>query len=351
MHPDSPGRGVSAVMGRKIRTVFHYFADACESRTVTLCFLGMGGLGFGMVLAVAGTGAALIGVLAAAYLAAILLWLLTVGLLEGKRMEELEKLLSDLPETWLLGEVLPKPVGALERRYFRIMRELSRSAVGVAEQACREKEEYCDYVESWIHEMKTPLTACSLILDNGGDLRKLRRELKRADNLTESILYYARLRTAEKDVKIRSFSASDVIGEAVKSQMELLTGAGISVEAEGDFSVYSDRKSVCFMLKQLLINCAKYCPGCQISIQARDGAILVRDNGPGIPAHELRRVTERGFTGSCARTKAPGSAASGGTGMGLYIVQELCGRLGISLGIESEAGKFTCISLRFQSTG
>ena len=97
MHPDSPGRGVSAVMGRKIRTVFHYFADACESRTVTLCFLGMGGLGFGMVLAVAGTGAALIGVLAAAYLAAILLWLLTVGLLEGKRMEELEKLLSDLP--------------------------------------------------------------------------------------------------------------------------------------------------------------------------------------------------------------------------------------------------------------
>ena len=335
----------------KIYTVFRYFRDACESRLVTLCFLGMGGLGFGLILAVAGAGAALIGLLAGMYLAVVLLWLLAVGLLEGRRMEALEKLIRDLPEVWLLGEVLPKPVGALERRYFRIMRELSRSAVGVAEQACREKEEYCDYVESWIHEMKTPLTACSLILDNGGDLRKLRRELKRADNLTESILYYARLRTAEKDVKIRSFSASDVIGEAVKSQMELLTGAGISVEAEGDFSVYSDRKSVCFMLKQLLINCAKYCPGCQISIRARDGAILVRDNGPGIPAHELRRVTERGFTGSCARTKAPGSAASGGTGMGLYIVQELCGRLGISLGIESEAGKFTCISLRFQSTG
>lgn len=290
-------------------------------------------------------------------------------------MEALEKLIRDLPEVWLLGEVLPKPVGALERRYFRIMLELSRCAVGVAEEARREKEAYCDYVERWIHEMKTPLTACSLILDNGGDGRKLRRELKRADNLTESILYYARLRTMEKDVKICGFSAADVIEEAVKSQMELLIGAGIRVEAEGDFPVYSDRKSVCFMLKQLLVNCAKHCPGCQISIRAAEGTISVRDDGPGILAHELRQVTERGFTGSCAGAAAsrmdgdgcPGSgagravrdtwpqgagySASGGTGMGLYLVKQLCDRLGISLGIASVAGEFTCISLGFQSTG
>ena len=156
----------------KIYTVFRYFGDACESRLVTLCFLGMGGLGFGLILAVAGAGAVLIGLLAGVYLAVVLLWLLAVGLLEGRRMEALEKLIRDLPEVWLLGEVLPKPVGALERRYFRIMLELSRCAVGVAEEARREKEAYCDYVERWIHEMKTPLTACSLILDNGGDGRK-----------------------------------------------------------------------------------------------------------------------------------------------------------------------------------
>ncbi len=53
----------------------------------------------------------------------------------------------------------------------------------------------------------------SLIIDNGGDVRRLRRELKRADNLTESILYYARLRTAEKDVKNREFSAAQAMEE------------------------------------------------------------------------------------------------------------------------------------------
>lgn len=346
---------VSARVERFLRMIFKCFGDATRSKLVTLCFLGMGGLSLGMILAVAGAGAALIGLLAVTYLAIILLWLLTTGLLEEKRIKKLEKLLKNLPETYLLGEVLPGPADAVEKRYFRIMKELSRSAVGIAEQARREKEEYCDYVESWIHEMKTPLTACSLILDNGGDVRKLRRELKRADNLTESILYYARLRTIEKDVKIRQFPAADVVGEAVKSQMELLIGAGISVETKGNFSIYSDPKSVCFMLKQLLINCAKYCPGCRITIQAHDGVISVRDNGPGIPAHELRRVTERGFTGSDAKAAAnvgqASGKASGGTGMGLYIVKELCNHLKISLKIESVVGEFTCISLKFENTG
>lgn len=78
------------------------------------------------------------------------------------------------------------------------MKTISRSAIGVAEQALRDKEDYCAYVESWIHEIKTPLTACSLILANGADTRKLRRELKNADNLTENILYYARMRGAQK---------------------------------------------------------------------------------------------------------------------------------------------------------
>lgn len=85
-------------------------------------------------------------------------------------------------------------------------------------------------MESWIHEIKTPLTACSLILAGDGDPRKLRRELKRADNLTESILWYARMRTAEKDTVIQKIQAASVMEEAVKSQKELLIAAGNSVE-------------------------------------------------------------------------------------------------------------------------
>ena len=57
--------------------------------------------------------------------------------------------------------------------------------------------------------------------------------------------------------------------------MELLIAAGISVEIEGDFTVYTDGKTLAFILKQLLINCAKYCTGCHIVITAEKGVICL----------------------------------------------------------------------------
>lgn len=313
------------------------------SKAVTLCFLGIGGLLFFSAEAFAGAGSQIILTFAFLYMLLILLWLLISYLLEREKIARLEKLIRELPEKYLLGEVLPPPTNSVERQYYRVMKEMSRSAVGAARQAVREKEEYCDYVESWIHEIKTPLTACSLILANGGDRRKLKTELKRADNLTENILYYARMRTAEKDTQIKRFRTADVIEEAVKSQMELLIAAGIRVETRGDFPVYSDDKALCFMVKQLLINTAKYCPGCLIQITAKNGTITVQDDGIGIPSHEIKRVTERGFTGTNGRK------TSGSTGMGLYLVRELCGKLDIKLDIESVQGSYTKISFIFRN--
>ena len=107
-----------------------------------------------------------------------------------------------MQEKYLIGETLPHPRDSVELQYFLLMKEISRSAIGAVEQAREEKQDYYDYVESWVHEIKTPLTACSLILSNGGNPSKLRRELRRADNLTETILTYAKLRTVEKDTQI-----------------------------------------------------------------------------------------------------------------------------------------------------
>ena len=223
------------------------------------------------------------------------------------------------------------------------MKEISRSAIGAVEQARTEKQDYCDYVESWVHEIKTPLTACSLILSNGGDPAKLRRELRRADNLTETILTYAKLRTAEKDTQISPADLRTVCDLALREEMELLIAADIGISVDGEAAVYSDAKLLVFILKQLLINCAKYCPGCQIQISLEKSLLRFSDNGPGIPAHELVRVTERGFTGSAGRSH--GSS----TGMGLYIVSQLCEKLNIGLEITSAEHAFTRFVFRFPS--
>lgn len=315
--------------------------DFIGSRAVTLCFLGAAVLLLIGITAAAGVGWKLTLTLAVGAVMLMAAWLAVSFWVERRRISRLERLIQQIEEPYLLGELLPEPQDAVERAYFDVMKTISRGAIGAVEDARRERELYGAYVEQWIHEIKTPLTACSLILSNGGDPRKLRRELKRADNLTENILYYARMRTAEKDTVIREISAAAVIDEAVKSQMELLIAAGIHVQVQGDFTVCTDDKALSFMLKQLLVNCAQYCPGCTVTLTAAEGKITVEDNGIGIPAHELPRVTDRGFTGTNGRTRG------GSTGMGLYIVRELCERLNIELTIESEQGQYTRFCLAF----
>ncbi|MDO4544837.1 MAG: sensor histidine kinase [Bacillota bacterium] len=314
-----------------------------SSKAVTLCFLGIGMVLAGILLKVAGNSWQMVFMTGLLALLLILCWLAVSYVQESSKLKRLEKIIDQLEEKYLLGEVVPEPAGGTERRYFEIMKTISRSAIGAVEDARREQEGYQDYVENWIHEIKTPLTACSLILDNDADVRKLRRELKRADNLTENILYYARMRTAEKDLQIRQVQISEIMEEAVKSQMELLIAAGVSIETHGDFKVHTDGKSVLFILKQLLINCGKYCPGCHVKMTAKEGIVTVEDNGIGIPSHEVGRVTDRGFSGTNGR------ALGKSTGMGLYIVKELCNRLDIRLSIDSERGKYTRISLRFRA--
>ena len=260
---------------------------------------------------------------------------------EKKRLRTLNNLIDVLPQKYLAAEILPKPFGPVEFGYYQVIKEISKSAIGTVEQAEREKYEYQDYVERWLHELKTPLTACELILDNGGDNRKLREELKRAENLTENILYYARLRSPEKDIKISNFNIKDAADKAVKSQMSLLIAAGISVDVVGECTVYSDSKALEFIIRQLLTNCAKYCQGCHIDITIKDHEIEFKDNGVGIPSHEIARVTERGFTGTNGRLRGDS------TGMGLYIVSGLCMQLGIDMEILSKQGEYTQVVLTF----
>lgn len=319
------------------------FRDYINAKSITLCFLAIGAVLLWVFLAIGKVSAAMIAVIEGFFVLIVVLWLMCGYMVQKNRFKRLQHMIEGVAEPYLLGELLPVPVNPIERQYFEIMKCVSRSAIGTAEAAIRDKEDYCQYVEGWIHEMKTPLTACSLILSNDANPRKLRRELKRADNLTECILYYARLRTGEKDLQIKKIQVAPVMEEAVKSQMELLIAAGISVEITGDFTVYTDSKPLCFILKQLLVNCAKYCPGCRVTLHAVSGVISVRDNGIGIPPYELRRVTERGFTGT------NGKRTGGSTGMGLYIVKELCKRLNIELTIESELSQYTLITLAFKS--
>ena len=317
------------------------FRDYMQSKAIPLCMGGIGIFYMALIVWLCGLPFSLLFILLVSGLLLLFLCMVFSWKRADRRLQILKCRLETMQEKYLIGETLPRPRDSVELQYYLLMQEISRSAIGAVEQARDEKQDYFDYVESWVHEIKTPLTACSLILSNGGNPSKLRRELKRADNLTETILTYAKLRTVEKDTQISIVDLRTVCDQAVREEMELLINAGIAVSISGEGHVYTDAKLLVFILKQLLINCAKYCPDCQIHIELGENSLCFEDNGPGIPSHELRRVTERGFSGETGRKQGQS------TGMGLYIVSQLCRSLNIQMEITSLEGAFSRFSFRF----
>ena len=314
--------------------------DYLAGKATVLCAVGIALILWGVFAYLCGANAVLLWGSEAFFVVAVIVRYAVGYAVANNRLKRLQKSRDELDKKYLLGELLPKPHDSVEREYYDIMSTVSRAAIGEAEKAEREKEEYCEFVEQWIHELKTPLTACSLICDNGGDSTKIKRELKRADNIADTALYYARLRSLQNDTVIAAIDLRKTLDEAVIGQRELLTAAKISVEINGGFTVDTDGKAAGLVVKQLLINCAKYCAGCHITMTAENGVLTVADNGAGIDPSELPLIMRRGYTGEAGRR-------IGSTGMGLYIAAEICKRLDIDFSVQSVVGEGTTFKLIF----
>ena len=265
------------------------------------------------------------------------------------RIQELEAVLTGLDQKYLFAECAPPPKGLYERRLFDLTRWAGRAMVSAVSDAQAAQREYREYVERWVHEVKTPITAARLICRTvePDTRRKLERELSQIDAHAERALFYARAESPEQDCVIRQANLESVVTQAINGHRTLLIQSGIRVEPEGlDCSVYTDEKWAVFILGQLLQNAARYRgegPVIQIAAKSlgKQTQLTVRDNGIGIPSHELPRVFDRGFTGSNGR------ARGGSTGMGLYLCKKLSGFLELGLQITSEEGTGTCVTLTF----
>ncbi len=265
------------------------------------------------------------------------------------RLLELKSILDGLDRKYLFTECIPRPKGLFERRLFDLTRLAGRDMIGAVSDAQASQREYREYVERWVHEIKAPLTAARLICRelDGGTRRKLTAELSQIEAHVERALFYARAENPEQDCVLRQVKLEKIAAQAIENHRSLLIQNGIQVETKGlDCTVYTDEKWAVFILGQLLQNAARYRgPEPVITLSAhplgQQVQLTVSDNGIGIPAHELPRVFDRGFTGSNGRSRG------GSTGMGLYLCRKLSGFLELGLEIVSEEGKRTTVTLTF----
>ncbi|GFI24762.1 sensor histidine kinase GraS [Lachnospiraceae bacterium] len=200
-----------------------------------------------------------------------------------------------------------------------------------------------------MHEIKAPITAARLICRNldGDTRRKLNAELAQIEANIERALFYARAENPEQDCLFRHVDLGKIASQAIENHRSLLIQSGIRVEAENlNDTVYTDEKWVVFILGQLLQNAARYRGSEPVIILStkplgKQIQLVVQDNGIGIPAHELPRVFDRGFTGSNGRSRG------GSTGMGLYLCKRLASFLDLDLRIVSQEGEGTTVTLTF----
>lgn len=265
------------------------------------------------------------------------------------RLLELKSILDGLDRKYLFTECVPQPKGLFERRLFDLTRLAGRDMTGAVSDAQASQREYREYVERWVHEVKAPLTAARLICRelDGDTRRKLTAELSQIEAHVERALFYARAENPEQDCLFRQIELEKIAAQAIENHRSLLIQNGIRVEMENmNCAVYTDEKWAVFILGQLLQNAARYRgsePVITLSAKllGRQAQLIVHDNGIGIPAHELPRVFERGFTGSNGRIRG------GSTGIGLYLCRKLAVFLELELRMDSQEGAGTTVTLTF----
>ncbi len=267
----------------------------------------------------------------------------------NKYLKKLLDMAEQLEERYLLPEIMQAPERADDQVFYRMMKMAEKSMLERIGEVQRERREYKEYIEQWIHEVKTPITAMKLLCENHRSLffREVLAELEKINQYTEQALYYARSEHAEKDYSVREVNLCDVVHSAIADHKYLLRQSNMTVEIdEIETKVYTDEKWVRFILNQIIGNAIKYCaeqPVLHFEASKTNGKIVlsVSDNGIGIPQSDLPRIFEKGFTGQNGRT------GKNSTGIGLYLCKRLCDKLGIGITADSE-NRGTTIFLSFQ---
>lgn len=286
----------------------------------------------------------------------LIIWLVILALFFTKRyynrkvqLDRLLKLAEQMEERYLISEVMEKPERADDQVYYRLLKMAGKSMLEQIGEVKRERTEYKEYVEQWVHEIKTPITAMKLLCENHRSewAKDLLVELEKTNCFTEQALYYARSEHTEKDYSVREVRLFDVVHQAIAENKYLLLQNSVSIELqETDDTVYSDEKWICFILNQLIVNAVKYRTAQPIlkfytERQNNQAVLCVQDNGIGIDAGDLPRIFEKGFTGKNGR-----ETGQNATGIGLYLCKRLCDKLDIGISAVSASGG-TTIRLSF----
>lgn len=261
-----------------------------------------------------------------------------------KFYSELLDKLNTLDKKYLLIEMLLEPNFLEGKILYDVLDEVNKNEHDLISNLKNKQEDFKEYIELWIHEVKLPLASLTLI--NRKDKNTL-RELKRIEDDVEQILYYVRCENANNDYLIKEWSLDTIIKNVALRNKDDLLALGIDFKVDNcNLKVLTDSKWLEFIINQIVSNSIKYKKDKDsiIEITGKDTddyvTITIYDNGKGISKSDLPHVFSKTFTGNNGRT-----SSSKSTGMGLYLCKELCKSLGHKIEIDSKVDEYTKVTI------
>ena len=217
-------------------------------------------------------------------------------------------------------------------------------------ESIRNSNDYKEYIELWVHEIKTPIATCKLLIENNDNevTESIGEEVTKVEDYIEQVLFYARSNAVEKDYLIKEINLKDSINSVIRRNATSLIEKKVKIDIKNvDKIVFCDSKWIEFILGQIISNSIKYMDKSNSILKiysediGNDVILKICDNGIGMDEKDVIKAFEKGYTGKNGRRFGKT------TGMGLYLCKKMCEKLGLSVNIKSRENEGTEVSILF----
>ncbi|MBE2128918.1 sensor histidine kinase [Staphylococcus schweitzeri] len=208
------------------------------------------------------------------------------------------------------------------------------------------KNDIESYFLTWVHQMKTPITAAQLLLerDEPNVVNRVRQEIIQIDNYTSLALSYLKLLNETSDISVAQISINDLIRPIIMKYSIQFIDQKTKIHYEPcHCMVLTDVRWTSLMIEQLINNALKYARGKDIWIEydEKSNQLHIKDNGIGISEADLPKIFDKGYSGY------NGQRQSNSSGIGLFIVKQISNHTNHPVSVVSKQNQGTTFTIQF----
>lgn len=254
------------------------------------------------------------------------------------------------------AEQLPEHMDIIEYDYQELAKELYQAKQELISKNQIAKKELLDYYGMWVHQIKTPIAALDILLQNTErmlyqidekemmqkaiSVSDMKMELFKIEQYVEMALNYLQVEDISSDLVFKKHELDDMVRQVIRKYAKIFISKKIKIDFKPTKAcIVTDEKWFIFVLEQIISNALKYIKKGQIFIYMKEKSLVIKDTGIGIPAEDLPRIFEKGFTGYNGRENKKS------TGIGLYLCKNIMDKLQWNITVDSEVGSGTKIYL------